>query len=324
MSSASPIPSAIRSGNRCGPTARRSGTVAWTCRTAPASASSSTGRWWSATALLEKASSVIGDPTPATPQTLFFALLAADDWRLATVLVYAVHSRASRASSPWNRPRMEQGHMTEEVRGYGYLTQPEIRFLDAAVARLIPADDLGAGAKEAGVTFFIDQQLVSVWGSHGRNYRGGPWPEGTAQQGFQSRLTPREIYRAAIREVNVHCLKQYQKAFEFLAPGEQDEVLKGLESGAVELPSLSSKLFFGLLLRNTMEGYFADPIYGGNRDKVGWKLIGFPGVPASNYNDLIDEHNVPYRVEPVSILDIQQGRVKVDAQGLPQHVKVEE
>jgi gluconate 2-dehydrogenase gamma chain len=217
---------------------------------------------------------------------------------------------------------MEQGHMTDEVRGYRYLTQPEIRFLDAAVARLIPADDLGAGAKEAGVTFFIDQQLVSVWGSHGRNYRGGPWPEGTAQQGFQSRLTPREIYRAAIREVNVHCLKQYQKAFEFLAPGEQDEVLKGLESGAIELPSLSSKLFFGLLLRNTMEGYFADPIYGGNRDKVGWKLIGFPGVPASNYNDLIDEHNVPYRVEPVSILDIQQGRVKVDAQGLPKHVKV--
>ena len=212
--------------------------------------------------------------------------------------------------------------MTEEVRGYGYLTQPEIRFLDAAVARLIPADDLGAGAKEAGVAFFIDQQLASVWGSHGRNYRGGPWPEGTATQGFQSRLTPREIYRAAIREVNVHCLKQYQNSFEFLGPGEQDEVLKGLENGAIELTSLSSKLFFGLLLRNTMEGYFADPIYGGNRDKVGWKLIGFPGVPASNYNDLIAEQNVPYRVEPVSILDIQQGKVKLDAQGLPKHVRV--
>ena len=73
-----------------------------------------------------------------------------------------------------------------------------------------------------------------------------------------------------------------------------------------------------------MEGFFADPIYGGNRDKMGWKLLGFPGVPASNYNDLIDEHNVPYRVEPVSILDIQQGKVKLDAQGLPKHVRVKD
>ena len=212
--------------------------------------------------------------------------------------------------------------MTEEARAFGYLTQPEIRFLDAAVERLIPADELGPGAKEAGVTYFIDQQLASVWGSHGRNYRAGPWPEGTPQQGFQSRLTPREIYRAAIREVNVHCLKRFQKVFEYLAPREQDEVLEGLESGAIELPSLSSKLFFALLLRNAMEGYFADPIYGGNRDKAGWRLIGFPGVPASNYNDLIDEHNVPYRVEPVSILDIQQGKAKLDSQGLPKHVKL--
>ncbi|MEK7878203.1 MAG: gluconate 2-dehydrogenase subunit 3 family protein, partial [Pseudomonadota bacterium] len=73
---------------------------------------------------------------------------------------------------------------------YGYLTQPEVRFLDAAVARLIPADELGPGAKEAGVACFIDRQLTSSWGTHGRNYRMGPWLEGTPQQGFQSRLTP--------------------------------------------------------------------------------------------------------------------------------------
>lgn len=212
--------------------------------------------------------------------------------------------------------------MANEALAFSYLTQPEIRFLDAAVERLIPADELGPGAKDAGVTYFIDQQLASVWGSHGRNYRAGPWPEGTPRQGFQSRLTPREIYRAAIRETNAHCVKQRGKVFEFLPPQQQDEVLKALESGAIELPSLASKLFFGLLLRNAMEGFFADPIHGGNRDKAGWKLIGFPGVPASNYNDFIDEHNVPYRVEPVSILDIQQGRVTLDSQGLPRHVRL--
>jgi len=211
---------------------------------------------------------------------------------------------------------------TETGQGYNYLTLPEARFLDAVAARLIPADELGPGGKEAGVTQYIDGTLGSVWGSHGRNYRQGPWVEGTPYQGFQSRLTPREIYRTGIRETNLHCQKEHQKPFDQLAPREQDEVLKGLEGGRIELPSVSAKLFFGLLLRNTMEGFFADPIYGGNRDKVGWRLIGFPGVPPSNYNDLIDEHNVPYRVEPVSILDIQQGKVALDAQGLPKHVRL--
>jgi len=210
--------------------------------------------------------------------------------------------------------------MPDESHAYGYLIQPEIRFLDAAVERLIPADDLGPGAKEADVTYFIDRQLISVWGTHGRNYRGGPWPEGTPEQGFQSRLTPQEIYRAGIRETNIHCLKQYGKAFEFLTADQQDEVLGGLERSKIELESLSAKLFFDLLLRNTMEGFFADPMYGGNRDKVGWKLIGFPGVASSTYEDHLDKYNVAYCVEPVSILDVQQGRVKLDAQGYPKHV----
>ena len=99
---------------------------------------------------------------------------------------------------------------------YSYLTLPEIRFLDAAVDRLIPPDELGPGAKEADVTLYIDRQLCSVWGTHGRNYRSGPWLEGTPQQGFQSRFTPQEIYRASIRETNLYCTKQYGKNFEFL------------------------------------------------------------------------------------------------------------
>jgi gluconate 2-dehydrogenase gamma chain len=214
--------------------------------------------------------------------------------------------------------------MTQSAHAYGYLTQPEVRFIDAAAARLIPNDELGPGAKEADVSYFIDQQLVSTWGTHGRNYRQGPWQEGTPQQGFQSRLTPQEIYRAAIRETNAYCSKQYEKLFEFLTPERQDDVLHALEAGTVELESVAATQFFKLLLRNTMEGFFADPMYGGNRDKIGWKLIGFPGVAASTYNDHIDRHNVQYRVEPVSILDVQQRRVKLDEQGYPKHVLLNE
>jgi gluconate 2-dehydrogenase gamma chain len=205
---------------------------------------------------------------------------------------------------------------------YGYLTQPEIRFLDAALERLIPADEFGPGAKEADVAYYIDRQLCSVWGTHGRNYRAGPWLEGTPQQGFQSRLTPQEIYRASIRETNQRCNAKYGKNFEFLSAAQRDEVLHALEEGAIDLPSVSSNLFFDLLWRNTEEGFFADPIYGGNRDKVGWKLLGFPGVSSAAYNAHLDNPE-PYRAEPVSILDIQQLKVKLDAQGFPKHVKLE-
>lgn len=207
-----------------------------------------------------------------------------------------------------------------EAHAYGYLTLPEIRFLDSAVARLIPADDLGPGAREADVTYFIDRQLTSTWGTHGRNYRMGPWQDGTPQQGFQSRLTPQEIYRAAIRETDLYCIRVYGKVFAHLTPEQQDEVLHGLEDDKVELESVSAGLFFGLLLRNTEEGFFSDPMHGGNRDKIGWKLIGFPGVAASNYSDYIPQYNVAYEAEPVSILDVQQKKVQIDAQGYPRHV----
>lgn len=206
---------------------------------------------------------------------------------------------------------------------YGYLTQPEIRFLDAAVERLIPTDDLGPGGREAGVTCYIDRQLSSVWGTHGRNYRSGPWLDGTPEQGFQSRLTPQEIYRIGIQEINAVCRAKYERPFDQLQPEKQDEVLKALEKDQVELPSMSSKLFFDLLWRNTEEGYFADPMYGGNRGKVGWKLVGFPGVPSGAYREHLDNPE-PYRAEPVSILDIQMKQAQVDAQGFAKHIMLKQ
>ena len=125
---------------------------------------------------------------------------------------------------------------------FGYLTEPETRFLDAAVERLIPTDELGPGAKDAGVTVYIDRQLYSAWGTHGRNYRSGPWLEGTPEQGFQSRFTPQEIYRIAIREVNDHCRAAHGKPFDQLPAARQDEVLKALEQDKVALPSMPSRL----------------------------------------------------------------------------------
>jgi gluconate 2-dehydrogenase gamma chain len=127
----------------------------------------------------------------------------------------------------------------------------------------------------------------------GAKYRSGPWLDGTPEQGFQSRFTPQEIYRIAIREINTYCLATHEKPFEQLPAAKQDHLLEALEKDQLELPSLSSKLFFDLLWRNTEEGFFADPMYGGNRGKAGWTLLGFPGVPSGAYREHLD-NSEPY------------------------------
>src|SRR5258706_4989292 len=76
---------------------------------------------------------------------------------------------------------------------FRFLMQPEIRFIDAAVARLIPADELGPGAREAGVTHFLDQPLPSSWGTHSRHYRSPASLAGTARQWVQSRLVAQRM-----------------------------------------------------------------------------------------------------------------------------------
>jgi gluconate 2-dehydrogenase gamma chain len=202
---------------------------------------------------------------------------------------------------------------------YSYLHPAEVRFLEAATERLIPADAEFGGAREAHVPFFIDGQLASAWGVHGRQYRQGPWREGTPEQGWQSPLTPQEVYRLGIAEADSHCRAAHDRPFHALPPATQDDVLHAMEAGDLAWESVPCALFFSLLLRNTIEGYFADPLYGGNADKVGWRLIGFPGVAASDYVDLLRQHNVPYDVEPVSILDIERRQAQVDAQGYARH-----
>ena len=202
---------------------------------------------------------------------------------------------------------------------YLFFTRWEASFVDAALSRLIPNDDLGAGAVEAGVTCFIDRQLAGAWGAHARNYRQGPWLQGTPQQGFQSPLTPQEIYRAAIVGIDRHCHTQLGVSFADLAGAEQENVMHDLQSGGVALPEFSSSLFFDMLWTNAQEGFFSDPMYGGNVGKAGWMLVGFPGV-AATYTDLIEKHNEPYPANPVSIADVEQGRVRLDEHGHPVHV----
>ena len=90
------------------------------------------------------------------------------------------------------------------------------------------------------------------------------------------------------------------KKFSQLGADQQDQVLKGLESGDIKLDGADAKTFFTLFLQNTIEGFFSDPIYGGNRDMAGWKLIGFPGA-RYDYRPYVKQHGKKLDLTPVGI-----------------------
>jgi gluconate 2-dehydrogenase gamma chain len=187
---------------------------------------------------------------------------------------------------------------------YTFLTAPEASFIEAAADRLIPADDLTPGGTDCGVATFIDRQLAGAWGSGDRMYMQGPWDKGVPTQGYQSPMTPAEFFRAGIAATNAYCRKTLQKEFDRLAADQQVKVLQDMEQGRAALDGVPAQEFFNLLLATTMQGFFADPVYGGNRDKVAWKMIGFPGVIAIYSEHIKTYRNKKYDVEPKSILDL--------------------
>ena len=182
-----------------------------------------------------------------------------------------------------------------------YFTKEEYTFIEAAVDHLIPSDKFGAGALECDVPVFIDRQMETPYG-HGKLwYMQGPFhPDESPDMGYQMNLNPRQIYRHGIAETNGYCVKHHDKAFADLSTDLQVEVLKALDAGAPQFESLPSRTFFSYLLANTKEAYLADPIYGGNKNMGGWKMIGFPGARA-DFIDWIDKPNVNYPYGPVSI-----------------------
>lgn len=182
-----------------------------------------------------------------------------------------------------------------------FLSGAERRFLDAATERLIPDEEDGLGARGAAVVEFIDRQLAGSYGRAERWYMHGPWQNGVPQQGYQLKLTPAELYRTAIRDIDRWCAKQHSMHFSALSGADQDDVLHGLESGDIELADVPAKAFFTMLWKNTVEGFLSDPIYGGNRDFAGWKLVGFPG-PRYNYVAEIEQYGKAYTEPTVGLM----------------------
>jgi gluconate 2-dehydrogenase gamma chain len=216
--------------------------------------------------------------------------------------------------------------------GFSYFNTFQAQIVNAAAARIIPTDENGPGAVEAGVVYFIDRQLSNEYGFGGRRYTQGPFQQGTATQGDQSGMDMRDRYRLGIFGMDRYAQQLYQKGFAQLTADQQDRVLRDMEAGvpttfdgnAIQSattdqapsgtenlrqmspgsPGIGATAFFNLLRSHVIAGFFADPVHGGNRDMVGWKLIGFPGAQFE-YRDNILQYGQPYQGGYVSLAQYQ-------------------
>jgi gluconate 2-dehydrogenase gamma chain len=210
-------------------------------------------------------------------------------------------SRTYTDALPWD-DGLTDAPDAAEAGNWRFLNDGEVGFLTAAVDRLIPPDPTGPSASEAGVVVFLDRQLAGDYGNGARFYLEGPWGKGTESQGYQSRFTPAQFYRHAIAAIEQAVGRSENgKSFKDVAPDRQDALLKQMESGQLNLDGpITSKAFFAMFLQNVLEGYFSDPIYGGNRNGAAWKMIGFPGAHY-DYSEWVTAYDKPVPVETVGL-----------------------
>src|SRR5262245_13046689 len=188
---------------------------------------------------------------------------------------------------------------------YAYFNLEEQAFVEALVDHMVPADALSPKGTDIGINIYIDRALAGGWGKGERLYMQGPWKLGLPSQGYQLPLTPAELYRAGIAAANAFCVKTYGKSFDKITESQREEFLLGLQAGKVTFENgPPARVFFTTMYQTVMEGMFSDPIYGGNRNKAGWKIIGFPGVIAVHYQNVEKFRDKKYTTDPLSIADM--------------------
>ncbi len=186
-----------------------------------------------------------------------------------------------------------------------FFTLQEALVVDALCGRILPGTAEDPGAQEATVVIYIDNLLSWQDGYAEATYRMPPYvhlyegdspPEAISRYkvipvkaseiqryGYQSQLNPREVYRSAIAAIESYVRREYdQTSFADLGEEDQNSIIQAMLDGEIDtFQQMSSTSFFHVLRRHVAEGMFSDPAYGGNRDMVGWKLIGYPGAQRS-------------------------------------------
>lgn len=227
-----------------------------------------------------------------------------------------------------SEPEVKQQDTTLQEARVFFSREEDFKTLSAATERLFPEDENGPGAIELAVPYFIDKQLNSSWGTNAHVYMRGPFLQTSfvrdyekkdtdqSKQGpesnvlpslptprYQSRLNRGEIFLVGLRKMEQISKEKHDASFDQLEPEQQDDILTLFENGEVDLPGVHATPFFNLLLQTTIEGVYADPVYGGNRNMAGWRMKEFPGPRAAYMNDIESEEFI--KMEQKSLKDYQ-------------------
>lgn len=202
--------------------------------------------------------------------------------------------------------------------------------LSAATERIYPEDDNGPGAIELGVPYFIDKQLAGAWGTNAKDYMRDPFQRNkqveeyehmdrdqdksgpntsthapTPTPRYQTRLNRGELFIKGLRKMDQLSQETFGEKFVDIAGDEQDEILAAFENGEVTMESMAGITFFNYLLQTTIEGVYADPVYGGNKNMMAWKMKEYPGPRMAYINEIDAKEFI--EMEPKSLRDYQGG-----------------
>ena len=143
-----------------------------------------------------------------------------------------------------------------------FFSKQDMETIEAIFGRLIPGDADDPGAVEAEAHIYLDHALAGF---------------------YQDKKV---TYRRGLAALNAYSHQKFNKAFAELDNDQQDSVLTDMEAGtATGFDSPSAQAFFQLLFQHVREGTFCDPVYHGNRDLLGWKMIGFDGAQVSHFEE---------------------------------------
>jgi gluconate 2-dehydrogenase gamma chain len=190
--------------------------------------------------------------------------------------------------------------------GYQLFGPDEAAFVEALVNVMCPADHLTPNGVDCGLAIFIDRQLAGGFGQGENLYRHGPWKRGKPQFGYQLPLTPAQFFKAGIAAATAACRSRFGKDFDALGMEDAELFLRDLAAGKVSDPRVPLAEWFNELAYPLfVQACFADPIYGGNNGKVFWRMVGYPGLPATHRRDMVEFRGKPFPGDrdPKSIAD---------------------
>lgn len=189
---------------------------------------------------------------------------------------------------------------------YLALDPGEASFVEHLVEVMCPADELTPGGVECGLAIFIDRQLSGAFGRGEQLYLQGPWRPGRAEDGYQLPMTPAEYFKLGLAAADRACVQLHGRNFTALDRPAADLFLQAVADAKVISHEVQIDVWFNETVYPLFtQACFSDPVYGGNRGKVFWKMIGYPGLPAVNGLNMTKYRGKPFpgAATPLSMED---------------------